>query len=223
MLARNEMFSLLTIRHPGRVLFESWKVWLHNSVGWCFSWFVCQILKRKKSHLPWSERVLNAVALKHLCLKHHAATCECEYKSALDKIRILELGQLSFYVLFKCLTLPWCSLCSEPSLLEFESVLYSAIVCGISENGEWNSPLVLAPQRKDVKCILRFYVLSKRLCGVTWCQVSLDVNGVGAAEGLVSTAGWTLHVGPLMSQSIFIRHICDESPLYCKNSPCLHF
>lgn len=93
------------------------------------------------------------------------------------------------------------------ALLEFESVLYPAVVWGIDENGEWNSPLVLAPQRKDVKCTLRLCVLSKRLCGGTWCQVSLEVNGVGAAEGLGSTAGWTLHAGPLTPQSIFIMHL----------------
>lgn len=145
-------------------------------------------------------------------------------KLALDKIRILELGQLSFYVLFQCLTLPWCSLCSEPStrLLPWNS---RAVACGTNENGEWNSPLVPAPQRKDVKCTLRFCVLSKRFCGVPWCHVSLEVNGVGATGDLVS-----MQSGHSMPSHLSLKEflLCiyaplksDESPLYCKSSLCI--
>lgn len=149
-------------------------------------------------------------------------------KSALDKIRILELGQLSFYVLFKCLTLPWRSLCSEAStrLLCWNS---RAVACAINENGEWNSPPVPAPQRKDVKCILRFCVLSKRLCGVTWCPNHLhsEVNAVGAAEGPVSMQSGHSTRGHLCLRVFLLCTYAplksNESPLYCKNSLCLHF
>lgn len=55
-------------------------------------------------------------------------------KSVLGKIRTLELCQLSFYVLSKCFTLWWVSLCSTPStrLLCCTSNLCSALAWGIN-------------------------------------------------------------------------------------------
>lgn len=93
-------------------------------------------------------------------------------KSVLVKRRILELGQLSFYVLSKCLTFPRLSLCSKPStrLPCWNSrVVCIQLLCeGKKEN--WESSSLLGPraQRRSVKGILGLCIREKRLCWVTW-------------------------------------------------------